>query len=132
MQLLIHRFYTDNNTSTVGKLILSDIVYTLDSIKNMSLANFNLLSNLYSCYTIELDWKDNKRNISCIPANIYNIELIKSPKFKEVLHVKDVPNRSGILIHKGNAASIKTFYKKIKKDKTKLNFNSNEIIVIYE
>ncbi|WP_081295268.1 DUF5675 family protein [Gilliamella sp. Choc4-2] len=52
--------------------------------------------------TLELPWKDNQRQISCIPASIYQCDIVNSPKFGRVYQVKDVPNRSHILIHAGN------------------------------
>ena len=59
------------------------------------------------CYTIELPWRDNKRNISCIPTGEYQVVPYTSRKFGRVFHVLDVPNRSGILIHSGNVAGDK-------------------------
>ncbi|MWN30999.1 MULTISPECIES: DUF5675 family protein [unclassified Gilliamella] len=52
--------------------------------------------------TLELLWKDNQRQISCIPVAIYQCDIVNSPKFGRVYQVKDVPNRSHILIHAGN------------------------------
>ena len=52
--------------------------------------------------TLELPWKDNQRQISCIPPAIYQCDIVNSPKFGRVYQVKDVPNRSHILIHAGN------------------------------
>lgn len=103
MQLLLYRFYTDNSTTTVGRLIVSDITYYYDTLRTINLSSFQSLPNIYSCFTIELDWKNNKRNESCIPAGFYAIEDHYSQKFKNVLLVKDVPNRDGILLHKGNS-----------------------------
>ena len=54
-------------------------------------------------YTLELPWKNNEKNISCIPTGLYEVELTYSPRFKKMLWlVKDVPNRSGIRIHPAN------------------------------
>ncbi|OCG71911.1 hypothetical protein A9G43_03935 [Gilliamella sp. Occ3-1] len=52
--------------------------------------------------TLELPWLNNQRQISCIPASIYQCDIVNSPKFGRVYQVKDVPNRSHILIHAGN------------------------------
>ena len=69
------------------------------------------LDNKFFCYTIELPWKDNQKNISCIPANTNEIKsypirfrpACESGKFKyDHLHVLDVTNRSYILIHRAN------------------------------
>lgn len=52
--------------------------------------------------TLELPWRNNKRNVSCIPSAFYNVVPRNTPKFGDHLHVLDVPGRSGILIHVGN------------------------------
>lgn len=52
--------------------------------------------------TLEKQWKDNKRFISCIPNGNYLCKRVVSPKFGEVFQVMDVPNRGNILFHKGN------------------------------
>lgn len=54
------------------------------------------------CWTLELPYRDNQKNISCIPKGKYKCIRVKSPKFGECWHVQDVPNRSEILIHTGN------------------------------
>lgn len=52
--------------------------------------------------TLELPWKDNARDQSCIPSGDYTCRRVKSSKFGETFEVCDVPNRSGILLHRGN------------------------------
>ena len=56
------------------------------------------------CHTIELPWKDNEKNTSCIPEGRYELKKRYSPRFKAHLLVKDVPGRSVILIHPANDA----------------------------
>lgn len=56
------------------------------------------------CSTIELPWRANKPNISCIPEGRYQLEKRYSLKFKWHLHLMNVPNRSLILIHPANNA----------------------------
>jgi len=73
------RFH-DDSVITLGKLFIDDKVF----------------------YTCEPAWENNKRKISCIPSGVYDIEIIESKKFGQCIWVKDVPNRSGILIHQGN------------------------------
>jgi len=58
----------------------------------------------FRCYTLELPWRDNNRNISCIPKGSYEVITRLSPKFGNVYWIKEVPNRSFILIHSGNWA----------------------------
>jgi hypothetical protein len=56
------------------------------------------------CYTIELPWKNNQKRVSCIPEGTYKIEERFSEKFGNHLELKNVPNRSLILIHPANNA----------------------------
>lgn len=56
-------------------------------------------------FTLELPWLDNRRNRSCIPTGTYTIAPYQSDKFQRAFEVKDVPNRSSILIHPGNRLS---------------------------
>jgi len=53
-------------------------------------------------YTIERPWMSNKPNVSCIPTGTYNMGWRKSPRFGETWHVKDVHQRTHILIHVAN------------------------------
>lgn len=55
-------------------------------------------------FTLELPWKDNKTEISCIPMGTYCVEIRQSQRFKIIYHVQNVPDRSSILIHWGNLA----------------------------
>lgn len=63
---------------------------------------FDNEEELFSCKTLELPWKDNKQNISCIPKNHYEAQKHVSPNFGKSIWIKNVPNRTEILIHKGN------------------------------
>ena len=53
-------------------------------------------------YTLEEPWKDNQRNISCIPPGVYRCTPHNGRKFKGVWRLEGVPNRTAILIHAGN------------------------------
>ena len=54
-------------------------------------------------HTLELPYRDNKRNISSIPTGEYNVSIRYSPSFgRQLYHVKKVPNRSFILFHGAN------------------------------
>ena len=57
---------------------------------------------LFDCHTLELSWKDNKQNESCIPTGTYLIKRRFSEKHKTHWHIQDVPGRDMILIHSGN------------------------------
>lgn len=52
--------------------------------------------------TLERGWKDNQRNISCIPQGKYLCKKIISPRFGSTYEVILVPGRSAILFHSGN------------------------------
>jgi len=58
-------------TSTVGVL--------LSTFKN----NNNGQLSSFLCYTLELPWKDNQRNISCIKQDVYGAYYEFSPKKKK-------------------------------------------------
>lgn len=55
-------------------------------------------------YTIELPWRDNRPNISCIPKGTYKVVKRNSAKYGDHWHLQDVVDRSLILIHHGNWA----------------------------
>jgi hypothetical protein len=63
-----------------------------------------LVAGSYWCHTIELPWRDNQRNISCIPAGSYEVGIRLSPKYGEIYHIMKVPDRTFILAHSGNWA----------------------------
>lgn len=56
-------------------------------------------------YSMELSWKDNQRNISCIPKGTYKVVTTMSTRFKKDMWLLlNVPNRDGIRIHSANYA----------------------------
>ena len=58
----------------------------------------------FSCKTLELPWRENKKKISCIPPGTYKCSLYPSSKFGLVYNIEDVPSRNAILLHTGNFA----------------------------
>lgn len=52
--------------------------------------------------TLELPWRGNEPNNSCIPHGVYQCNRVQSPKFGDTFEVTNVPGRSHILFHKGN------------------------------
>jgi len=52
--------------------------------------------------TVELPWKQNRRNVSCIPSGVYAIIPRSTSKYGDHFILEGIRNRSGILIHKGN------------------------------
>jgi len=61
-----------------------------------------LIDGKPSFVTLEDAWKDNAKQVSCIPTGTYKIVRHKSPRFGKTYKVLDVPDRSEILIHAGN------------------------------
>lgn len=61
----------------------------------------------FQCLTLELPWRENQFNISCIPAGTYPAKPQHSPRFNKTLYRLDdseTAPRSAILIHAGNTA----------------------------
>jgi hypothetical protein len=61
--------------------------------------------------TLELPWRDNQQNISCIPSGVYDCDKVFNRRttgglqIDQTLLVRSVPDRAGILFHIGNRAS---------------------------
>lgn len=64
------------------------------------------LNGQFVCFTIELPWRENAKNISCISEGVYELQPRLSIKHKAHLQVLDVYNRSQILIHAANDALV--------------------------
>ena len=62
----------------------------------------------FSCSTLELPWRDNKRGLSCIPIGEYLCVWHKSPSKGWVYHITGTEPRADILIHSANFAGDKT------------------------
>lgn len=61
--------------------------------------------NIPICVSLELPWRENQRNISCIPEGKYVCIPEQSKAFKSVIYrLQNVPERDGILIHPANNA----------------------------
>jgi hypothetical protein len=56
------------------------------------------------CYSIELPWHDNHKQISCVPEGTYELVKRYSPKFGHHLLLLNVPDRDFILVHPANDA----------------------------
>ncbi|MBU1066069.1 hypothetical protein KKC74_14880 [bacterium] len=63
-----------------------------------------MISRNFHCYSLELPWQNNQRNISCIPSGTYTVQIRISQKYGRVYWITEVPDRSFILIHSGNWA----------------------------
>ena len=59
--------------------------------------------NIPFALTAELPWKDNKNNISCIPAGEYICKLKRRGSNKKLAYfIEDVPDRKNCLFHVAN------------------------------
>ena len=78
-----------------------------------TLSNICVFDNdelVFSCVGLELPWKNNEHQISCIPIGSYSCEKVPATPHIPYDHISvmNVPNRDGICIHYGNyAAGIK-------------------------
>ena len=62
-----------------------------------------LLIGRWKCFTLELPWRDNKKNESCIPGGEYKyIKRLSPSRGLTVIELVDVPGRSYVQIHPGN------------------------------
>lgn len=61
-----------------------------------------LVCNGTRYYTIERPWLDNAPMISCIPVGTYQMGWRESPRFGWTWEVKDVENRTFVLMHVAN------------------------------
>ena len=82
--------------------------FTLIRIKQGEKATLGKLfsdSKNIICHTLELPWKDNFRDVSCIPEGVYQCAKFSGGKFQDVWQILDVVGRTYILFHNGNFLS---------------------------
>jgi hypothetical protein len=79
------------------KLTLKRILFTDDGTQGVL-----LIENNFAFVTMEPEWKDNLRGISCIPAGQYLCKRVDTPKHGNTFQVMQVPGRDSILFHSGN------------------------------
>ena len=84
MKVVINRLL-DTGKSTLGKLTIHDE-----------------LKECFSCKTLELSWKNNKRSVSCIPRGEYLVTARFSAKHGEHFLINEVEGREYVLIHSAN------------------------------
>ena len=71
-----------------------------DSTNKQILGELRIGNDIFK--TLELPWRDNKKEISCIPEGKYVCVSRVSKKYGNHFEVKNVKNRFAILIHAGN------------------------------
>lgn len=64
-----------------------------------------LSQGLPLCVTLELPWKDNAHDISCIPPGDYMVAKFHSPKKGDVFLITNVKDRFMIEIHAANTVN---------------------------
>ena len=57
---------------------------------------------VFDCKTLELEVDTNTKRDDAIPYGVYTVVKRKSLKYGDHFHIKNIPNRSYILIHSGN------------------------------
>lgn len=63
---------------------------------------FDGLDNVFNCTTLELPFKANLRNISCVPPGQYEVKPRNSKKYGDHYIIENVHERSYILLHVAN------------------------------
>lgn len=86
MKLIMSRTYTPKETRST--------MFLMDGEKK-----------LFECKAIELPNLNNQKEISCIPEGSYDVTKIVSDKFGKSFLLQNVPNRTAVMIHKGNYAT---------------------------
>lgn len=57
---------------------------------------------IFQCKTLELPWVNNEPFVSRIPSGLYEVHKRESDTYGSHWHIRDVPDRTFILIHHGN------------------------------
>lgn len=84
-RIILERIETSDQ-GTFGKIRINDKIY----------------------FTLELPWRDNITDRSCIPCGLYECNFTLSARFKRLMYlVGGVNGRSGIRIHSANLAGDK-------------------------
>ena len=76
-----------------------------DGVETLSnVAVFDNDELIFSCFGLELPWKNNEHEVSCIPVGDYKCEKVPATENIKYEHISitDVAGRSGVCIHKAN------------------------------
>lgn len=85
--------------------IIRWVIVRLKETSRQTLGNLLVFKDnnlIYNASTLELPWKQNARNSSCIPSGRYTVVKRHSIKFGNHFHFINVKDRDLILTHKGN------------------------------
>lgn len=80
------------------ELILKRVLFTDDGTLGVLICG-----NHPVCVTLEENWRDNAKGISCIPEGQYLCQRVDTPHHGITYQVMNVPGRSAILFHSGNS-----------------------------
>ena len=76
---------------------------TVDSGAHKGTISALIVDDTVCCWALELPWKDNHPNISCVPTGEYELRLEWSSKFnRELYELKGVSGRSECKFHIAN------------------------------
>ena len=91
-----------SDLSAINLLVIRDTFTSVSTIGEL------FVNGERFCDTLELPYKNNERNISCIPEGQYKVRLRypRESATRDYLHllIQDVPNRDFVLVHIGNTA----------------------------
>ena len=108
VKFLLKKLRVSKSTQPIQSNLIN-LLLIRDTFSENSTLGELFLNGERMCDTLELPYKDNQRNISCIPAGKYKVRLrlARESATRDYLHllVKDVPNRDYILFHIGNKNS---------------------------
>lgn len=102
LEMKYHLFSRKYNDKLSVKITRED-ENTKQTVGTLTVYDGNM--EVFSCKTLELPWRNNQRNISCIPASNgtpYTVVKRWTEERKDHFHILNVPQRSAILIHSGN------------------------------
>lgn len=86
---------------------------TIDTLQTGDDGTFSKLIHPsgWQAFTLELPWRENANNLSCIPEGVYQVKWTRSPRLSlkygrsfYTYEILDVPDRGGIRMHGGNLA----------------------------
>lgn len=72
-----------------------------DGMETLGILQSDVPEMIFQCDALERPWKENKTDISCIPAGVYTCKWMP---FYDTFHyeLQDVPGRTGVFIHNAN------------------------------
>lgn len=79
------------------ELTLKRVLFTDDGTIGVLTCGYS-----YICLTLEENWRENQKHISCIPEGSYICRAVNTPKHGETFQIMHVPDRDSVLFHSGN------------------------------